>query len=105
MTERRENPRQAMARPIKLRCDESGLRYLAGQTQDISRSGALIHLDHPALVLPGQAVEVMIAEQPRQAVLRRERLMRATVVRSLRHGDSQYVAVRFLGEQEMATAI
>ncbi len=102
-TERRRDARVAVCRPVKLQCVESG-RYLAGRTDNLSASGALLQVYHPSLLVPGQRLRMGIAWTDRQAVLEADRLVDATVVRSRGHGGFQQVAVAFAHRQELAAA-
>jgi len=103
MQERRECDRTAMSRPVKLRCMTTG-RYFTGMTRDISAGGALVEVDHPSRLLPGQSVRVGIAWRPAQAVLSATAMTPATVVRSLGMGEYAHVALQFK-RQPQATAL
>ena len=100
-TERRRDARIPLSRPVKLRCIETG-RYLAGQTDNLSASGALLEINHPSLLVPGQRIQVGIAWGRGQAVIDSGSLAEATVVRSLGLGNVQRIAVQFSHRQEMA---
>ena len=94
-TDRRQGRRISTSRPAKLRCLQTG-KYIAGQTRNVSATGALLEVDRPSLLVRGQRIEVGIAWSRRNAVLRSgEDLVAATVVRSLGLGRIQHVAVQF----------
>jgi hypothetical protein len=99
--ERRREARMPLARPMKLRCVETG-RYLAGQTSNLSASGALLEVRHPSLLVPGQRLQIGIAWGRGLAVIDSDQLAEATVVRSLALGSAQRVAVQFSHRQELA---
>lgn len=93
--ERRRTRRVIVERPVKLCRFGSEARYFAGRTYDLSAEGALIELDQPASLGPGQMVRLAIALHRQQGLVRREQMREATVVRSLVHGGRPRVAVRF----------
>jgi hypothetical protein len=103
MAERRRDARIPIDRPVKLQCCVTG-RYLRGRTDNLSSSGALLEIEHPSLLVPGQRLRVGIAWNRGQVVLEQDDLAEATVVRSLGHGESQRVAVRFTQRQTLAIA-
>ena len=92
--ERRRRPRLSLAYPVKLWCVETG-RFLAGATEDLSAEGALIRVQHPSLLVPGQRLRVGIAWSGRDALIMQRQMLPAIVVRSLGHGETQHVAVSF----------
>lgn len=100
-SERRKDARIPLARPVKLRCVDTG-RYLAGQTDNLSASGALLEVNHPSLLVPGQRLQVGIAWGRGQTVIDSGSLAEAIVVRSFGLGTTQRVAVHFSHRQEMA---
>ena len=71
---------------VKLKCEQTAGKYIPGTTQDVSDGGALLMLEHPRLLVSEEFVE-------------------ATIVRSLGHGDTQHVAVRYARPQRLAEAI
>lgn len=99
--ERRRSARHPLARPAKVRCLQTG-RYLAARTQNVSSNGALLEIDHPSLLVSGQQVSVAVAWSRRDAVLKRDDMYQATVVRSLGLGGRQHVAVVFAGDIPLA---
>jgi c-di-GMP-binding flagellar brake protein YcgR len=104
MTERRRDPRISLSRSVKLRCDQTGARYLAGLTRDISAGGALLQLDYPSRLTTGQRVQIGVVRYPQQPLLRHQELMEAVIVRSFGHGVTQHVAVAFKNKQALALA-
>lgn len=102
--ERRCHPRLPTVRPVKLRSDATGLRYLPGRTRNLSAGGALIELDRAAPFQAGQHVHLALAQHPSQPIFYAQDLLDAVVVRSLRHGSTCHLAVRFVQPQPMALA-
>ena len=94
-TERRAAPRTQLIRPVKLRQEAGGWRYLPGQTADLSTLGARLDVDSPTPLRPGHRIELAIADAPQAAILSAEGLIPATIVRSTWHADRQEIAVRF----------
>ncbi len=80
-------------------------RFLAGRTRDVSAGGAMLLLDHPSLLVPGQRLEVGIAQSLRQAIMPRQTMVPATVVRAAGMLGRQTVALVFDRVQEMALAM
>lgn len=93
--QRRQHARHTLNRPVKLRCDGSAGRYLAGHTHDISAGGASLRVEGSARLAAGERVRLGIADHRAQAVLSEHAMVGATVVRSLGHGGVWHVAVRF----------
>ncbi len=91
---RRRSCRQPINRPAKVRCLQSG-RYMAGKTQNISSSGALLEVYLPSLMVTGQRLGIGIAWDNQQTVLGSDQMLPATVVRSLGLNGMQHVAVQF----------
>ena len=75
---------------------------MAGRTRNVSASGAMLEVYMPSMLITGQRLEVGIAWQHRQALLGKDQLVQATVVRSLGMGGVQHVAIQF--DQPMALA-
>ncbi len=72
-------------------------RYLAGLTWNVSSSGALLQLDRPAPIEPGDRLFVGIALKRRQPIFCSTEMMEAGVVRVLpTDSDSIAVAIRFI---------
>lgn len=70
-------------------------KYLAGRTCNISSSGAMLELDHPSLLVPGQRIHLGMDPTGRQALLSRKDMLQATIVRSFGMGYQQTVALIF----------
>ncbi len=101
IAERRNAVRCSVSRPAKLRCIRSG-RYMTGQTRDVSSNGALLEVDRPPSSLTiGQRLEMGIAWNHRQVIVRSDHMTLATVVWSLGIGSTLRVAVKF--DQPLAT--
>ena len=100
-SERRHDARFQMQRPAKLQCLETG-RYIAGSTGNISACGALLTLQHPSRLLPGQRVRLGVAWTRQNALLAADAMIEATVVRSIGFGQHQQVAISFDRQQELA---
>lgn len=92
--DRRRHARRSMVRTCKARHAE-GVRYALAQTQDISESGALLWIQTPRPLSPGQSLAVAIDFEGR-CVLTRGQMLEAKVVRAgpLLNGR-QSVAVTF----------
>ena len=102
--ERRRDPRVQVLRPVKTRCAESG-KFYAGRMRNVSAGGALLEIDHPSLMVPGQPIRLGVAWADRQVVLDAGDMIDATVVRSLGRGPTQHVAVQFAQRhQELVAA-
>lgn len=99
--ERRRDARLMLTRPVKVQCLHTG-RYLPGRTTNLSTSGALIEIDNPSLLIPGQRVKVGIAQTKQDVILAADEMSEATVVRSMGHRGSQTVAIMFDQRQELA---
>ncbi len=93
--ERRHDHRYALDRPIKVQFDQTGGRYLPGQSVNISSGGIMLKVDYARHLQLGQEVRLAIANHPRQALLAADDAIAGTVVRCLGHSDTQHVAVRF----------
>jgi c-di-GMP-binding flagellar brake protein YcgR len=101
--ERRREARTDITQPIKAQCLQTG-RYLTGRTRNVSSAGALIEIDRPSLLVPGQRLALGIARTKQEVILAAAQLMPCTVVRSLGAGGTQRVAVQFDERQELAAA-
>ncbi len=101
--EKRKNFRQALDKPVKVFCPDTG-KYLSGKTINLSTSGALIELNTPSLLVPGQQLQLGISWSSSQTILSGNSLTEATVVRSLGHNANQQVAMQFNFRQEAAMA-
>ncbi len=95
--ERRASQRQDLARPCKTYVPRIG-RYLAGLTWNVSAGGALLQLDRPAPIEPGDRLLIGVALKRRQPIFCSSEMMEAGVVRVLpTDNDSIAVAIRFIG--------
>ena len=103
--DRRREARTRLIRPVKVRCDQSGARYLAGTTQNVSPDGAMLQLNYPSRLALGQRVRIAIARHRSQSLLNAHEMMDATIVRSLGHGRTQHVAIQFRQAQSLAKAV
>ncbi len=92
--ERRRAPRLDMDCRAKVHICDTG-RFLAGRTRNLSASGALLEIDHPSLLVPGQRLRLGVAWSKRDVVLSADEMPQATVVRSLGMGSLQTVAITF----------
>jgi c-di-GMP-binding flagellar brake protein YcgR len=103
--ERRRDPRIPAEHPVKIKCDQSAGRYIAGTTHNVSDGGAMLKLEHPRLLTTGQKLQVGIVHNPARGMLLTEDFVEATIVRSLGHGDTQHIAIRYNRPQRFAEAI
>lgn len=103
--ERRRDPRIPAHHPVKLKCEQTAGKYIPGTTQDVSDGGAMLTLQHSRLLATGQKVQIGIVNSPMRGMLLTEDFVEATIVRSLGHGDTQHVAVRYAHPQSFAEAI
>jgi c-di-GMP-binding flagellar brake protein YcgR len=103
--ERRRDPRIPVSHLVKLKCEQTAGKYIPGSTHDVSDGGAMLVLDHPRLLTTGQKVQIGIAKDPTRGMLASEDFVEATIVRSLGHGETQHVAVRYARPQRFAEAI
>lgn len=103
--ERRRDPRISTHRPVKVKCEQTVGKYIAGTTDNISDGGAMLMLDYPRLLTKGQKIQIGIAAYPTTGMLLAEEFIEATIVRSLGHGETQHVAVRYERPQRFAEAV
>lgn len=101
--ERRSHPRIPLERACKV-FHRPSRTYLAASTCDLSEGGAMIRVDNPRVLNPGDEIDVLIAWS-KAPVLQRSRAITGNIVRVpgsfARH---QFIAVKFLKEQELALA-
>ncbi len=90
---------------VKFKCEQTAGKYIPGTTHDVSDGGALLMLDHPRLLTTGQKVQIGIFNDPARGMLIAEEFVEATIVRSLGHGETQHVAVRYAHPQRFAEAV
>lgn len=92
--DRRRHARMALVRPAKV-YQSSTARYWPAITQDVSPGGALLRVDAPRALTPGESLEVVVAWANR-VLLSSKDLVPATVLRVLRDSQGrQWVAVAF----------
>ncbi len=103
--ERRRDPRIPANHPVKLKCEQTAGKYIPGTTDNVSDGGAMLKLDHPKLLTTGQKVQIGIVSNPARGMLLAEDFVEATIVRSLGHGETQHVAVRYARPQRFAEAV
>ena len=97
--ERRASERLNLARPCKTYVPRIG-RYLAGSTWNVSSSGALLQLDRPAPIEPGDRLFIGVALKRRQTIFCSTEMLEASVVRVLpTDNDSIAVAIRFIDHE------
>ena len=97
--ERRATERLNLARPCKTYVPRIG-KYVAGSTWNVSSGGALIQLDRPALIEPGDRIFLGVALKRRQPIVCSTDMMESAVTRVLpTANDSISVAVRFIDTQ------
>lgn len=96
--DRRSYERLPLRRPCKLYVPRTG-RYLPASTCDVCEGGAMVRIDRPAPLEPGDHAYLGIATKRRQAVLVASEMVRVQVVRATPAGDQAFaVAVRFVDE-------
>ncbi len=103
--ERRRDPRIPANHPVKLKCEQTAGKYIAGTTDNVSDGGAMLMLDHTQLLVTGQTVQIGIVSSPVKGMLLTEDFVDATIVRSLGHGQTQHIAVRYDRPQRFAEAV
>ncbi|GAB4109494.1 MAG: hypothetical protein Kow00105_18210 [Phycisphaeraceae bacterium] len=103
--ERRRDPRITACHPVKVCCEQSAGKYIPGTTHDLSDGGAMLKLQYPRFLATGQKVRVGIAKNPTRGLLTEDDFIEATIVRSLGHGDTQHIAVRYERPQRLAEAV
>ena len=99
--ERRRDARLELNRPVKVECAHTG-RYVTGYTQNLSTTGALMDIDHPSLMVPGQRIKIGVAYTRQSVIIKKDEMIPGTVVRSVGLGNIQTVAIQFDEPQEMA---
>ncbi len=101
--ERRRHPRLPIERPCKV-FHRTSRTYLAASTCDLSEGGAMIRVDNPRVLNPGDEIDVLVAWS-KAPVLQRTAAIAGSVVRVPgRFSGHQFIAVKFAREQEMALA-
>ena len=93
--ERRTRVRLTLLRPCKVYVPRLG-RYLHGSTWNLSPSGALLELDRPVPLEPGDRLFVGVAIKRRQPIFASGDMMGAGILRVLpTDNDSIAVAIHF----------
>ncbi|MEX2215850.1 MAG: PilZ domain-containing protein [Phycisphaeraceae bacterium] len=100
-SERRHDARLELTRPVKVKCLLTG-RYLPGRSRNLSSGGALLEIDHPSLLVPGQRILIGVAQTKQDVLLAADEMAPATVVRSAGLRGTQTVAVQFDHRQQLA---
>ncbi len=99
--ERRQHDRQDLSRPCKVFLKQA-MRYVPGNTRNLSDGGALLEVGPSRPLNPGDPVDLLISWTG-QAVVRAESMAAARVVRVIESGhDRQLVALTF---EQAATAV
>lgn len=96
--ERRAFPRHRITRPCKV-FQPATQKFIPARTADVSAYGALLRIDSPRTLQPGEALDIAVAWDG-EPLLSRQSLMRATVIRlgpsTIAEAERcQTVAVRF----------
>lgn len=95
--ERRRHERAELQKPCKV-LHAPTLRYMAAETRDISRSGALLELSHHRTLSVGDRVDVLV-DWATRGIVDRSAMVGATVVRDGgREGLRQRIGVVFDSE-------
>ncbi len=102
-TNKRRDSRFALQRRVKLLCPATGRCY-AGRTSDYSAGGALLVMDGPSQLSPGEPVKVGLDWTGRQGLIKSEMMPKACIVRSMTHADKQHVAIAFEERQLLAAS-
>lgn len=101
--ERRRHERREFERPCKV-LHAPTLQYMAAETCDLSRGGALLELSHHRCLAVGDRIDVLVDWEER-GLVSRSGMMPATVVRlGERDGLRQRVGVEFDGPLAMSKA-
>ena len=94
--DRRGQTRMSTVRPCKLFVPQTG-KYVPATTCDLSAGGALVTVDRPLPLLPGERLFLGVAVRRRQGLLLSRDMNEAVVTRSLRAaGGPTTLAVRFV---------
>ncbi|MBL0871104.1 MAG: PilZ domain-containing protein [Phycisphaerales bacterium] len=92
--DRRRNVRLDVERPCKVVIPAAG-RSVSARTSNVSVTGALLRVDSPRLLNPGETVRLAIC-WTNAPIVREDQLVAARVVRALGiQGEAQTVAVEF----------
>ena len=102
--ERRTRDRLTLLRPCKVYVPRLG-RYLHGSTWNLSPCGALLELDLPVPLEPGDRLFVGVAIKRRQAIFASDDMMGAGILRVLpTDNDCIAVAIHFDHEEPELSA-
>jgi len=102
-TDKRHDSRFPLQRRVKLMCPTTGRCY-AGRTTDYSAGGAMLVMDGPSQLSPGEPVRMGIDWTGRQGVIKSEMMPKACIVRSMTLADKQHVAIAFDQRQLLAAS-
>lgn len=100
--ERRQHYRVPIAKPCKV-FHPATRRYLPGRTTDVSAGGALLRVNAPRPLVPGDEIEMYIAWNNRSLLTTSEQ-MRGRVTRTLFDGNEQIIAIEFAQAQVVETS-
>lgn len=93
--ERRETDRYDYARPCKVYVPRME-KYFAGVTWNISEGGALVQLNTPMHLERGERVLVGIAAKRRDALLKSDEMLEASIARALKTpSDATAIGLQF----------
>jgi hypothetical protein len=93
--EQRRHQRHSVRRPAKFFDPQTG-KYTVCATCDLSIGGALLEVDHAMPTRPGDEIHLAIAQKRRQPLLRRNEMIRASVVRTLQDAAGRtFIGVAF----------
>lgn len=101
--ERRRHPRTALARPAAVRHPHRN-QTLQAKTVDLSPGGCRLILDAAPLIEPGQILKIAIATLPGSGIVRPQDFVEARVIRRVRRGIRQQIAVSYITVRPLAAA-
>jgi hypothetical protein len=88
--ERRRHERLPLVRPCKL-YEPRSRKYIPALTEDLSRSGVLLHVPRILELVPGDLIYVGVALKRRQAVIPGDEMLPARVIRRLQSTSGQTI--------------
>ncbi len=92
--EQRRFPRVPLQYPVKVTAGSLGLRYLAGQTCNVSAGGTYVELTEPGGPLPiGTPVSIAMPHSPHDVVLKADQSLTGRIVRT--GGSPKGLGIRF----------
>ena len=101
--ERRRHPRIPIERACKV-YHRPSRTYLAASTSDLSEGGAMIRVDNPRVLNPGDEIDVLVA-WTKAPVLQKTRAITGSIIRVPgSFAKHQFIAVKFAKEMELALA-